>query len=654
VAGSAVSLLRSESTARERCIGVARNVILRHIERYARQYHVKQRKAILAFIAAAQARELPDALMLSAAIANDKNGFAWEIRPDKTGLNQVEPKPGQDIGTFARRLSLVTVWRWFKAREEGGYKALLPIHPGKDLSVKPWHAAALELRRRPQGLSLAAITEELEKALGNSAPSYWQVYRFFTEKFSAIDQLEGRFTGSALAVHKFCHRRTADGMAPMDEVHADGWATHFRAPHPVSGQFVTLECWHFHDFATRRVFSPSVGLSESFLVIAKGLENCIRVGGVPAVWQTDSTGSVKNDRMKNHAVVSIAARAGITIVHPKIGNSQANGICENFNKYLDKRAKELATYQHPSMDSKSFRDIKRITDRMVKAATREEREQYKRQAEKIGKGFVFDSYQQALDWLEQICEEFNDKPHSFLPKIRDPITGRKRHQTPREAWDQALANGAALTLLDAEELEDLFRPHELVKVTRGQVSVFGQKYGHPELELDHIKGSWVQVAYDMTDGSRVWIKDQQGRLLCEAAFYEGRNPRPLSFYEMAMEKRSDAAHKRLVLKAQAIDEQRHSIVLEHQQDATFEWPLEPLEEVPVEAVTELTGVRRPMFAADYEKYEWLMERPQEVSREDQGWLEWYRTTSEWEDLYGHLEARTHCGKEAAGEDSSAT
>lgn len=650
-------------------------MVLRHIERYARDYLVKQRKAFLAFIAAIEAHELPDDLMLMAAIANDKNGFAWEIRIDKAGLQQIEPKPGQDIAAFARRLSHPTVWRWFKARKEGGDKALIPIHPGPDMSVKYWHLAALEFYRRPQGMSLAAIADELQKAYGDAAPSYWQVYRFFTEKFSATDQLKGRFTGSALTVHKFCHRRTADGMAPMDEVHADGWNTHFRAPHPVSGQFVTLEVWHFHDFATRYVFRPSVGLAESFLVISKGLQNCIEEGGVMAVWQTDSTGSVKNDRMKDHPVTSVATRAGITVVHPKVGNSQGNGVCENFNKYLDKRAKELATYQHPSMDRKTFRDVKRITDKMVKASEREAREQLKRQAERVGKGCVFESHQQAVDWLNKVCDEFNDSPHSFLPKVRDPKSGRMRHQTPREAWNKALAEGAQLTRLDPDEIKDLFMPHEMLKVRRGAVSLFGQRYWHQALDLEHYNGADVQVAYDVMDGTRVWVKDMQGRLLCVANFYEGKNPRPLSFYEMAMEKRADAAQKRIAVRSETIEAQRPGVYLEHQPGVTLELSMEALEyehvtvmnpgkakrpipaddagfesESEVVTVTELSGMRRPRFAEDYEKYEWLRDRPQEISPEDQGWLDWYRSTSEWEDIYGSEEARKASEKEAVGKD----
>jgi putative transposase len=651
VAGTAP---HADRTARERYIGAARGVVLRYIDDYARRHGVRRGKAIFAFLAAAKARELPETLMIQVAVANDKNGFVWAIKPDPAGFNQISPESGQDTAAFVMKLSKKTLYRWFKLRDVGGPKALMPVHPRKDFAVQSWHALALELRQRPQGMSLSAIAEAIQKQLGEGAVSYWQVYRFFKEKFSAIDQLKGRHTGSDLAVHKFCHRRTADGMAPMDEVHADGWSTHFTAPHPVNGDFVVLECWHFHDFATRFVFPPSVGLSESFLVIARGLEHCIRVGGVPAVLQTDSTGSVKNDRMSLDPVSSIAARAGLHITHPRVGNSQGNGICENFNKYLDSRSKELATYQHPSMDGKVHRNVRKLVGKMVKAHTPKERLNFKRQVQRTGKGLVFDSYQQAVDWLTQVCEEFNDKPHSFLPKIRDPQTGLRRHQTPREAWNQALAQGAELTLLDEDDLQDLFRPHERVTVRRGAVTLYGQRYWHPDLE--HWNGHSVQVAYDIMDGSKVWVKDRDGMLIGEAALYESRNPRPRSVYEMAFEKRADAQLKRLSKKAEAIEAQRPSTVLDHLPSTALPrsgdtWPTGMPND---DNVTELIGVSRPMFAADYEKYEWLMDRPREISREDQGWLAWYRTTSEWEDLYGHMKPGALYGKEAVAQDSDAT
>jgi len=48
--------------------------------------------------------------------------------------------------------------------------------------------------------------------------------------------------------------------------------------------------------------------------------------------------------------------------------------------------------------------------------------------------------------------------------------------------------------------------------------------------------------------------------------------------------------------------------------------------------------KRPIFSTDAEKYRWLMQAAPELADEtDDGWLDWYRTTSEWEDLFGDSE-----------------
>jgi hypothetical protein len=57
-----------------------------------------------------------------------------------------------------------------------------------------------------------------------------------------------------------------------------------------------------------------------------------------------------------------------------------------------------------------------------------------------------------------------------------------------------------------------------------------------------------------------------------------------------------------------------------------------------ENAAERIGVRRPMFSEDCDKYDWLMARPQAITEEDHEWIAWYRTTSEWKDIYGHLES----------------
>jgi len=581
--------------------------------------------------------------MLWCCLANDKNGFRWDI--DWTsGHASAVPRIGQALPDYARKLGRTTLYRWIKLRKEGGDDALIPRKVRRDMSVKEWMPYFLTEMQRPQKPNITTAHENMAqtlRSLGKPVPSYDVVCNWYREKYSKLDKQKGRNTGSAMNPHKFSHKRTNDGMWPLLEVHSDGWNTHFTAPHPFSGKFVTFEVWHSHDVATRKAYvhERSIGLSESMIVILGSLYAVCAEDGEPVVWQTDNTGSVKNDRVEFDPVTSVAARRGISIVHNIPGNSQANGIAENFNKYLDERAKELATYQGKGMDSLAHKRVHKITQKMVKAQAvgdNDEVARLKAEAERAGCGLVFGSYAEAVDWVKRVVMEFNDMPHRELAKIADPITGKKRHMTPNERMAEFVAEDWPRQPLVGADLEDAFRVHERKTVTRGVVSIMGQTYHHPD--MDNLNGDAVMVAYDIQDGSRVWVKSLDGDLICEAAFYTARNYRPSSFYEIALDKRADAQQKRLGKKIADIEAQRPGNIIESMASVVIP-AVEIPTPIPVAAIEQPANVlampvQRPIFTSDAAKYRWLKANTKEANEQDAHWLDWYVNTSEWEDLFG--------------------
>lgn len=464
-----------------------------------------------------------------------------------------------------QQLNTKTYYNWLAIKQQRG--SLAPAKKQKAARVQPWHVAAVALRQRPQGSTLTWIHEQLTAQ--NHAVSYDQVARFFREQFSALDQLKGRYTGSKLRSHKFYQHRTSAGLAPADEVHADGWNTHFSAPHPVTGEFVTYEVWHFHDVATRYVTPPGLGLTEQFEVIAKGLENFIRVFGRPLIVQTDSTKIIRGSARFTKAVHSLEERIGCTIVHPKeVGNSQANGICENFNtSWLDKQSRELATYQSPKqMDELSYKRTRKLTGAGVKAAASgdlELAEKKFQEAERMGKGRVFRSHQEAIDWILQTVDAYNDRPHRALPRVRG-IDGKLRHQTPREALAEHVSHGWQPDALEEDELMELFRPIVKIKVSRETVSPYGgMRYRNPEV-LGHWNGKEVLVSYDIHDWRQVEVLTPQGEFICSAEFVAATGYRAQSAYEAAEEKRAKAQIRSLENKAKKVERERlRGSVIEH-------------------------------------------------------------------------------------------
>lgn len=448
------------------------------------------------------------------------------------------------------RLSRSTLAKWKATKKQRGRAA--PLVRQKDMAVKPWHALAVALRQRPQGSCLKWIAEQVAQHWKadweGTPPSYSMVRYFFDEKFSQIEQLKGRLTGSALAPHRHYVKRSSAGMQPWDEIHADGWNTHFTAPHPVTGEYVTYELWHAHDVATRFVPPFGIGLTENFEVIAKCVEEAIRFGGCMAILQTDSTKIVKNsERFKTNPATSLADRVGFTIVHPQtVGNSQANGIAENFNTWMDKESRELATYQAKGMDSLSLKRVKKLTTQATRAQKAGDHDGYTKalaEAERMGKGRVFRSHEEACTWLEEKRQKWNAKPHRSLPKIRDAETGILRHQSPAEALQIAREAGWAPELFPEDYMVALFRPHMQTTVRREAVSPYGGMRYHHEC-LGDWNGKDVVVAYDIMDWRQVWVKTLQGELICVAAFSEATGYRTQSAKEAADEKRAMAQIKR--------------------------------------------------------------------------------------------------------------
>ena len=555
-----------DSTPAQRERDLARRLVLRALTDLQQAGALSTRAAAQQLLDHAQAGLLPPALTAKLQQAADERG-----RDGRATLPSVN-----------------TLRRW--AHDAATGQGLTPRASAvPDLRVRGWYGPFFALTDRPQKPTLRMAYEQLlaawrpewADAPGAPAPSYHAVVRAYAKR-SELDKLKGRHTGSALRARKFFHKRTYEGLAPFTEVHSDGWNTHFTAPHPVTGKFRTYEVWHFHCVATRYVTPLAIALTENTDVIVEGLRRCIRVGGIMAIWQTDHTSSVKNDRVKEE-IVGLADRLGITVVHPQaVGNSQANGIAENWNKWLDRESRVLATYQHERMDSGTFVRVRRLTNRMVKAGDAADRDALRKEAMRMGKGIVFDSFDQAENWLQGLVGKWNAHPHRELPKVLDVATGRMVHMSPQQSLDAAIAAGWQPVKLSDAQLTDQFRPHYKKRVRRGTVTPYdGMRYHHEALA--HHEGQDVLVAVDADDPLHVWVKDLEGRLLAVAKFVASVSGRRDSMREYTDRKRADAQIRLREQQIAAIEAGIAAPALEMDDGSrTFVWPAAPQEhQVPV-------------------------------------------------------------------------
>lgn len=594
----------------------ARAAIINEIKRLAGAAGTD--KAIHAVIALAANNELPGHLQRLVPVANAKTGLAGN-----------------------RTLSRRSIYRWMK-EAESGFAALAPKHT-EVMRVPAWAPALLNLYQQPQKPTLKKCLEDLPAAIahGVETPSYWAASRFIA-KMSKLDLARGRMLPRELKSVRAFVRRDTSQMWPGDAYTADGHTFDAEIAHPRHGQPFRPEITSVLDIATRKSVGWSVDLAESTFAVLDALSNAVETGGIPSILYVDNGSGYKNDLMCNEAT-GFMARLGISMTHSLPYNSQARGIIERSHQTIwVTGAKELATYMGSTMDRQARQASFKITRKDISA---------------VGTSRMLMPWTEFVKWCKAKQEAYNSRPHRALPKITCPSTGKKRHQSPNEAWAAAMAEGWEPMTISTNESADLFRPYKIGKTERAEVRLFGNIYFNRELEHHH--GERVRVGYDIRKPECVWVRDLEGRLICVAEFEANKKAYfPVSQQQAADEKRAKGRIKRAEARIEEAEaELNPPMLIEHQPAMTvpvFDFGGMP-ESVPMNEPILFPGeqaivpppvlpenavylpVPRPMFTTDAAKFRWLRTNASQVSEQDNAWLNWYCNTDEWDDLFAGVE-----------------
>lgn len=453
--------------------------------------------------------------------------------------------------TGSRTLSRSTLLRWKREMKEAGgnYVAIAPKEQQRE-AVPPWAPYFLKCYRKPQKPSVPDALAELATLIPPyiTFPSEAQCYRFL-QKMSAVDRERGRRTGNELRALKGYRQRDTSDLVPGEVYQCDGHSFKARVAHPSHGKPFHPEVCAVIDMATRLVMGWSAGLSESNQTVADALRHaCIMdaekpYGGIPMIFYTDpGSGNLAN--VNADPVLGRYARLGITFKTGIVGNSQARGMVERLQQTLwIKAAKQLPTFTGQAMDHTTEYKTTKLVDAQVK---------------KAGVSPLLPSWPQFLDLCRQAVERYNHTPHRSLPKIVDE-TGHKRHMTPMEAYAGHLERGWVPDTMSQAELDDCFRPRVEVTTRRGVVRCLGNLYFHKELV--HHGGERVFVEYEVQDGSKVWVRGQDERLICIAGFEANKDRAfPVSATEVAAEKRAKTRMAAIERKAEEIELERRGVV----------------------------------------------------------------------------------------------
>ncbi|AZN69278.1 transposase [Acinetobacter haemolyticus] len=495
---------------------------------------MKKTKAIEQFIADAVDHSLPNEM--------------------QEAIKKANAKAGSD-----RTVSRRSVFDWIGAVEDAEkhkINLLSVLAPKQRTSTIPaWATALLKLWGQPQKPTLAACMELLPNHLesGIACPSYSQAYRFLNEKMGNVEVQKGRMGTRELKNIKPFIRRDTQSLFATDVYTADGHCFDAEIAHPIHGKPFRPEITSIIDVATRRIVGWSVDLSENRWAVLDAIRMSATECGIPAIFYVDNGSGYKNDLLKGRAN-GILSRLNVTVSHALPYNSQAKGLIERSHKTLwVKAAKNLPTYIGKDMDSEASNKSHKLT---------------RSEIIKFGQAKSLMPWIDFVNYAASVVDAYNNKPHSSLKRIIDPVSMKSRHMTPLEMWNVSLDNEYPIDRVDNWDIENFFRPTVERKVRRCEIELFSNRYFHRDLEQYH--DEIVQVGYDIHCAEKVTVRDMDGRLLCIAVWNDNkRDYFPKTVIEQAREQRASGRLRRLAVKqSEAIAEMNPQKVIEHLEQQT--------------------------------------------------------------------------------------
>ncbi len=438
--------------------------------------------------------------------------------------------------TGSRTLSRRTLFRWRSAFAASGWQGLMPVEMAKYATRPAWAPALLKLYRTPSRRPLTAVLEDLPGLLprGVPSPSYGQARRFLLA-LAPLERERGRHGPNGLLAFQGFKRRSTSLQQPLDVVSCDGYSLKAEIAHPIHGKPFRPELCALMDTTTRFVFGWSAGLSESAAVTMDAIRHGVEQLGAFGIFYTDN-GAGFTAKTLTDQTLGLLARIGAMPSNSLPGRAQARGKIERLQQSLwGRESRRLTTYAGRDHDGETRHRLMRRIQSDVK---------------RVGASTLLPSWAAFLAWAQGAVDTYNARPHRSLPKMRDPVTGRIRHQSPVERLEQFRAQGWVPQTLPQELLDDLFRPILIRTTRRGEVNLPWGRYYASDL-LPH-SGAKVQVGYDIHDGSNVWVRDHDGRLIAiagrdanlvpempESALAHGRQQRVKAALARLDERRTD-------------------------------------------------------------------------------------------------------------------
>jgi putative transposase len=426
-----------------------------------------------------------------------------------------------------RTIDRTTLWRWKKKAEEG---ALAPADAERTNDPE-WAQYFMACWHKPGRPSAPEAHRAMLRLLppGMQSPTFDQV-RYWNGKRGVLEREKGRRTGGEYKALKPYWERDTKELRPLEVCLCDGHSFKATIKSWRNGKPLHPEICYVVDAASRAVLGWSVGLAESAETVMTAVLRAAMhgpespFGGVPSILYTDM-GAGNMAKVNTHEVYGFFGKIGISHETGIPGNAQGRGLIERLNKTLwIKAARELPSCTHEIFDRLAAKNFYLAAERDYA---------------KKGNTELLLNLKQFTQYLAEKVREYNNTPHTSMPKVTDPETGRRRHMSPYEylAWHAVNGWNVAEHQLPLEVLGAVSIPSEPRIAQRGRIRLRGNWYYCKELA--HVEGEAVYVTEDDAEGYALKVHDETGTLIGTAGFEKHKS----QYFPQT--RRDDAAQKRL-------------------------------------------------------------------------------------------------------------
>lgn len=478
---------------KQRAVMDARLAVLRHVHELEATVG---RKAIALFMEQQERGELPAYVVDAIPVANAKSAGAPTVKKS-------------------------SLYEWRKAKFGDGATALA-TRKAKLGAHRDWHSLLLDrFQRSHQKQSISKMVETWSDYFPDVPAPTLRRAQDYMKKVPDVVKNWRRFGPNARRKFGLYIARDTGPLRPMDVVTADGHLLKAYARNPDTGKRMRVEVSICLDVKTRRAVGFSLWHAESQEGVRIALTQMFMnpAFGIPAIFYTDNGPGYKGQR-----ILSVLDRVGCTPRNSLPYNAQARGLIERFNSaVLIPFAKEYDTYCGDDCDQEHLKKALKIAD--------------------TG-GSNLPTLEQLYADLAVTLDRYNNRPHRSLG-----------NRSPIQVWDAAVQeHGFEPVSLATDDFYDLLPSYERV-CRRGVVQLpWGTYFAK---ELAPCNGWTVRVHVVPNDGSRVWVVDPRGNLICVAE--RDGNVRPYfseDQREHASEVRAQGQLKRLQRHIDAIEDER--------------------------------------------------------------------------------------------------